>query len=348
MTDRIVHWNELTADQRRLIQALIDAAANDRPRSRKEVSPVGIRHETLVVTPELAAEWLAKPSARQRSVARNTVAKYSRAMTEGRWHEPTTDPIAFTEDGLLLNGQHRLTAVVKSGVSLEMLVAYDVPAILFDVIDTGRARTASQFVGQPYANELAATARLLLWYDERRLADPTKVAQPTGSGAMSFDNDEILAVIEGEASATLAEAVREGKNAYRWCGIPTSVHAAVLVIARREGADSGRLDGWLYGITEGIGLELDDPRRRLRQRLTDHNSKHLRRSIPAVWMLTVRAFNAYMQGRPVKTLKYEADDAPPAIDLTGKVGGRERVAAHRAVTTHASGVTSMAASSGRS
>jgi hypothetical protein len=261
-------------------------------------------------------------------------------MVEGRWHEPSTDPIAFTTNGELLNGQHRLTALIRSGVTLDMLVAYDVPEDLFDVIDTGRKRQAAQFVRAPHATALASAARMILWYDKRRLADPKHPMQPTGPTAVGFDNDELLAVIEGPLADILAESVRDATRAVRWCGIPPSVHATVLTIARREGADPVLLDGWLYGLIEGVGLGMDDPRRRLRQRLTDQaNSIHLRRSVPAVWMLTVRAFNAYMQQRPVKTLKYEATDAAPAIDLTGNVAGRERVQAHRAVTTRASDVT---------
>lgn len=307
-----------------------------------------MRFEIITVTPELAAEWLARPSTRQRSQARNTIVKYARAMTEGRWHEPTTDPISFTALGELLNGQHRLVAVIKSGVTLDMLVAFDVPEVLFDVIDTPRARTASQFVRQTFANELTSAARLVLWYDQRRLSDPAKPSDPTGSTAMGFDNDELLDYIEGPANPQLTVSVREAKAASRFCGIPTSVHAAVLTIARREGAEEGRISDWLYGLVEGVGLGFDDPRRRLRQRLLDTSSRHIRRSVPAVWMLTVRAFNAWMQDRPVKTLKYEPEDAPPAIDMTGRQTQRERTATFRsrraAVTTHADAVTPMAAS----
>lgn len=277
-----------------------------------------MRHEVVTVTPEVASEWLGRPLAQQRTISRNDVAKYERAMREGRWREPSLDPIAFTEEGLLLNGQHRLAALIKAGMSIEMLIVHDVPGDLFPTIDTGRRRQASQFVRLPNATALASTTRLVLWYHKRRMADPRHPMSPVGPSAVGFDTDEILAFIEGEWGETLQASVHEARMAARYSGVPTSVMGAVLVIARMEGADPLLLEEWIQGLTEGIGLTEDDPRRRLRQRLLDTSSSaHIRRSVVAVWMLTVRAFNAWMQGRPVKTLKYEAGDAPPAIDLTG-------------------------------
>lgn len=345
---RVVRLDELNADERRLVLALI-AAGESRKKGGSAMEEIAkpdsdsrtvMRHEVITVTPELAAEWLARPSTRQRTLSRNVVHGYGRAMAEGRWHEPSTDPIAFTSNGELLNGQHRLTALIRMGVTLEMLVAYDVPEELFDVIDTGRRRQAAQFIRAPHATALASAARMILWYDKRRLVDPKHPMQPTGPTAVGFDNDELLEVIEGPLADILTESVRDATRAVRWCGIPPSVHATVLTIARREGADPAMIDGWLYGLIEGVGLGMDDPRRRLRQRLTDQaNSIHLRRSVPAVWMLTVRAFNAYMQQRPVKMLKYEAEDAAPAIDLTGTTANQERVNRQRTVPRQAGGGT---------
>lgn len=339
MTDRVLAIDELSPELRRLI------AAMNKARRLARYAPAAIqgrrtmRHEVVTVTPALAAEWLARPSVRQRTLARNVLVKYARAMGEGRWHQPSTDPIAFTKSGELLNGQHRLTALVRAGVTLQMLVAYDVPEDLFDVMDTGRSRTAAQFIRSPNARAVASVARMILWYDERRLEDPRHPTAPVGGG-VSFDNDELLDVIEGDLAEIITQSVRDAERARRWCGIPTSIHATVLAIARREGADPVMVDGWLYGIMEAVGLGMDDPRRRLRQRLTDQtNSQHIRRSVPAVWMLTVRAFNAYMQGRPVKVLKYESEDPAPAIDITGNVGTRERVNHHRSVTSPARVVT---------
>lgn len=300
-----------------------------------------MRHEIVTVTPELASEWLSKPSPRQRSAARTTVATYARAMSEGRWIEPTTDPIAFTADGLLLNGQHRLLAVIRSGVTLEMLIALEVAEALFGVIDQGRKRQAPQFIRRPSANQIGTTARIILWYDHRRMSNPAAPMNPVGIGAMAFDNDEILALVESPFGDVIEESVRLAGPAYKAATIPLSQHAAVLAIARRDGADGERLQEWLDGLVSGAGLSANDPRPRLRQRMTDIHGPHLRRSVPATWMLIVRAFNAFMQARTLGVLRYEADDPPPAIDVVGTVSNREGHARRRVPSPIGDGTTNV-------
>ncbi len=51
----------------------------------------------------------------------NTVKKYARDMRNGNFEE-NGEPIIFNTKGELTNGQHRLTAIVRSGVTLEMVV----------------------------------------------------------------------------------------------------------------------------------------------------------------------------------------------------------------------------------
>src|SRR5262245_13129516 len=109
-------------------------------------------YEVISMNPTLAADWLARPWERQRRVSQAAVDRYAQAMTEGRWMEPSLDPIALTPDGRLLNGQHRLSAVIAADWSGDMLVARDVDPALFGVIDTGRRRLAGQFVLAPQAD----------------------------------------------------------------------------------------------------------------------------------------------------------------------------------------------------
>lgn len=65
------------------------------------------------VTPELAAKWLEKNNNRRLRMPR--VEEMARDMLNGQWRD-THQAIAFNCDGSLKDGQHRLHAVVKSGV----------------------------------------------------------------------------------------------------------------------------------------------------------------------------------------------------------------------------------------
>lgn len=69
----------------------------------------------VLVTPELANRWLEK-NTNNRKLKKHVVETYVNDMKNGKW-SLTGDSITFDEEGVLTNGQHRLTAVVKSGTS---------------------------------------------------------------------------------------------------------------------------------------------------------------------------------------------------------------------------------------
>jgi hypothetical protein len=62
-------------------------------------------------------------------------------MQSGNWY--ITDSIKFSEDGTLLDGQHRLSAVVTSGCTVDFLVCRGYPEDSVFGIDTGGGRTTS-------------------------------------------------------------------------------------------------------------------------------------------------------------------------------------------------------------
>ena len=76
----------------------------------------------MVFTPELASAWLTKYNIKNpRRMYCNTAKKYARLMAEGKWCA-TTNSINIDKNGRMISGQHRLEAVVISGIPVEMLV----------------------------------------------------------------------------------------------------------------------------------------------------------------------------------------------------------------------------------
>lgn len=74
----------------------------------------------MTVTPELAAEWL-EHNTHNRTLRPRVVDKYAADMKAGRWLL-THQGIAFDDDNVLVDGQHRLAAVVQSGAAAKMLI----------------------------------------------------------------------------------------------------------------------------------------------------------------------------------------------------------------------------------
>lgn len=95
----------------------------------------------MTITPEIALEML-KANTRNRPMNKQQVVRYAEQMTNGAW-ELNGEPIIFAEGGVLLDGQHRLAAIVKSQSTLDVLVVRGVDPKTFTTIDTGKLRTKS-------------------------------------------------------------------------------------------------------------------------------------------------------------------------------------------------------------
>lgn len=98
--------------------------------------------EVVDVTPALAQQMLLRNTKKQRSIRDKVVEGYALAMTEGRW-KLTAQGISFDKDGDLDNGQHRLHAVIKSGVTVKMTVTFGHDAEAYLLLDSGSPRKAS-------------------------------------------------------------------------------------------------------------------------------------------------------------------------------------------------------------
>lgn len=93
------------------------------------------------VTPEIARELL-KNNTRNRKVREAHVDFLASEMANGRWH-PTSETIGISEEGQIVDGQHRLLAILQSGCTLELWVARDVPMSAQDYTDVGCSRTVA-------------------------------------------------------------------------------------------------------------------------------------------------------------------------------------------------------------
>lgn len=77
------------------------------------------------ITPEIASQMLLKNN-HNRKINEKRVSILANDIKNGQWTESPT-PISFNKSQELIDGQHRLLAVVRSGCTVKMYVAYDVP-----------------------------------------------------------------------------------------------------------------------------------------------------------------------------------------------------------------------------
>ncbi len=99
---------------------------------------MAIRFELVNVTPAMAANWLMKNEG-NRKLREQHSASLARAMDQGKY-KLTHQAAALTKKGRLIDGQHRMRAIVLSGKTVPMFIAYDVPDDVFAVLDSGMPR----------------------------------------------------------------------------------------------------------------------------------------------------------------------------------------------------------------
>lgn len=135
-----------------------------------------ITSQIETITPAIAAEYL-KNNETNRPLSQATVKSYSETMKRGEWLL-NGESIDFDWNGNLLNGQHRLQAVVNSGITIQTFVVRNLNPNVYTSYDCGRSRTAGQLIGMqgvPHYNIVAACV---------------KIADSFKNGRMTFNTEQ--------------------------------------------------------------------------------------------------------------------------------------------------------------
>ena len=90
------------------------------------------------ITPQVAEEYLSH-NIKNRKIRKEAVAMIARDIASGRF-KTTHQGIAFFEDGTLADGQHRLKAIMKAGVPVDLMVTRGLKKEGMAAIDRGTAR----------------------------------------------------------------------------------------------------------------------------------------------------------------------------------------------------------------
>lgn len=124
--------------------------------------------EFVSVGPVQALTWLAKNTG-NRPVNSELIKRYAADMKAGRW-KTTYQGVAFDRAGYLLDGQHRLHAIVKADAIVTLAVFRDCDRETFDCIDIGKMRSVADVLAiddDESARTVAAIARSLVVFGYR-------------------------------------------------------------------------------------------------------------------------------------------------------------------------------------
>lgn len=98
-----------------------------------------IQSAVIPISPAIAAQLLTKNFSTNRKLSPYVITRYASEMVKGYWGVGAG--ISFSEDGYLVDGQHRLNAVIKAGVEVPFLVTTGVPSDSYRTYDQSMTRT---------------------------------------------------------------------------------------------------------------------------------------------------------------------------------------------------------------
>ena len=90
------------------------------------------------ISPETAKKYL-ELNFVNRSISENRVASYARDMRSDNW-QLNGESLKFNTEGQLIDGQHRLYAIIRSGKTIPMCVVRGL-AVTINEVDRGKSRT---------------------------------------------------------------------------------------------------------------------------------------------------------------------------------------------------------------
>lgn len=257
------------------------------------------------VSVDMASLWLGKMAA-NRSCRQAVVNCYLADMKKGNWHHQG-DPIRFNVDGQLIDGQHRLRALILYGKPLEFLIVRGVPVEAMSTIDAGVKRSAAdQFtiLGHSHASMRAATLRLLMSY---RLSGgqsiQKSIAELDSRGKKTLrrppTTDELLAEMKHWPS--LDESFKWAQPAKAMKGIGPSMFVALHYLFAQK--DENAADEFMAGLLEGVNLPKSSPILALRKNLLNGLLKGVRFTTLEIGTRCIMAWNAYRERRQMSIIK---------------------------------------------
>lgn len=267
-----------------------------------------INSRVIEFSPELAEYILAKLNPKNRKPKPGKIKKYAEDLSNGSF-SLTGDTIKFGTDGLLKDGQNRLAAVVRTGVSLLTHTVFGIEPSLFDRMDIGKNRTGADVLhiaGVKYANHVAAAVRWLLIF---------RSGNPSDRGAQ-FSNEELLkAYREKIDPVRLENSIQSALMVRKACHHPVGPLAALHYIFSEN--NSKKADEFFDEWATGRAKRARAPARQLQnvlQEIATASNNRVHENVRNA--LIIIAWNSFLAGRTVRRadLNHAISDPLPKID----------------------------------
>lgn len=270
-----------------------------------------MKAQVIDLTPELAKKYL-KNNTHNRDLSSSKLNEYIEALKKGHWKE-NGESLIIDINGKVKDGQHRLEAVVKSGIGYSAVLVTDVKTDVMHTIDTGKNRSLADMLklnGFKSSSAVASVVKMIV---------PFERGERTGNSGRGSGSNTVTNSIGLEYAMknrqNLEDLVRHALTLYKRSRTrviaPAKLAFYMYVLGGYKNSDNiilfmknliginmyeGNAASWLYG------------------KLL--STKQDKVSLNSKWVLgvTIKAWNLFNSGdTPVRYIKYDVANNLPTV-----------------------------------
>jgi hypothetical protein len=255
------------------------------------------------VSPEEAAKLL-QANTGNRPLKARQVERFARAMRDGRWRFNPADAIVIDRNGQLRNGQHRLQAVIASGVTVEFQMCLGADPELFEVLDTGIKRGGADILAIHGVPQCALINAALRWIGKAQAARAR--AQRGAAYRLVnpevIDNDQIIRLWEKHTG--IQDSVRIVDRLIPKRLIPPSV--IVWLHYRFTAVNPNLAATYLDGIATGNAATKGEPEFAVRRFLLNNLSSNTTVDPETIAAIIIKGWNKRSRNEPMHNAHWDA------------------------------------------
>lgn len=248
--------------------------------------------EVITITPADATAWL-RCNRNNRPVRKRHIEFLAGEITSGNW-QVNGQAIVIADDEQVLDGQHRLFAIIEAGKSIQSLVVYGITPEAFKTIDTGQARTGADALCLFFHNTpcgiIKSVATAVQWC--------VRLEKGLTLGGPRISNTDVIAYVQDHMSLIqCAEELITYPNEAR----PLSLGCGTALYEMFARKDEGQAQTFLRALYTGEELVRTDVAYVLRQALIK-DSEQLRKLPLAIRMrMVIKGWNWIRRGNTAAT-----------------------------------------------
>lgn len=256
------------------------------------------------ITPTKAKAWLTKNTI-NRPLRQRVVDRYAGAIHRGEW-KVNGETIKLNGDGTLVDGQHRLHAVVQANMPIDSFVVRGVAEEAFDTIDRGEMRKLYDVLarhGEKNYTALSAAVRLAHIFDGK----PSEVAYEYRQAKTCAQN---LAWLAKNPKIRDSVALISGLAVHKI--MPGSVAMALHYHFAKRDETLATL--FWQAVATGENLKKSDSAYVLREKMIENRNAKSKLPHLDIAAVSVKAWQCLRSGKACKVLRWSTAEDFPTIN----------------------------------